>query len=597
MIKGYLVKKYFIFIFIVLIIILHSVMHTSTDETIKEHFEEITQQRNLEYQVIYNNYKIFIDMIFNTMINTEDIHNLFENRDRVGLKSHLDSNYLKLRKYSIRQLHFHLPNNDSFLRMHRPNKYGDNLTKDRLTVKFVNENKKFIDGFEEGKIFNGFRFVYPLFKDEKYLGSVEISFSALFFIKEMVENYKVKTNFFINKEIVGDKVFKSEKSNYQQSLLDPYLVQKSIIKYLGEDLQNKTITNEFKTKIYNGLKKNKIFSITYNNDINIIVTIIPLHNPITKNLVAFLSIKSYDTFIERKKFNSRLVFALGSVIIAIGLLLVYRQLKYQYTLQKNVDEKTKELELEILKIKKLKEEKLKQQEILLKQEKMASMGDMIGNIAHQWRQPLSVISTAASGMQIQKEFDMLTDEQFDISCTAINKNAQYLSKTIDDFRNFIKGDRTKSVFNLKEEIYSFLSIVDGSIKKYDIKIIMNLEEDIEVDGYKNELTQCFINIFNNAKDILVDVEEERLVFITTKKENDKTIIQIKDNAGGIPSNILPKIFDPYFTTKHQSQGTGLGLHMTYNLIVDGMKGSIEAYNDTYEYEGKSYSGAIFKIEI
>ena len=238
------------------------------------------------------------------------------------------------------------------------------------------------------------------------------------------------------------------------------------------------------------------------------------------------------------------------------------------------------------------------QKKLMEQSKMAAMGEMIGNIAHQWRQPLSVISTAASGMQLQKEYDMLTDEKFNEFCEAINNNAQHLSKTIDDFRDFIKGDRKKSIFNLKDEINSFLNLVDGSIRSHHINMILDLQEDIKIDGYENELTQCLINIYNNAKDVLKEVKDEnKYIFISSSIQEDKAIIKIKDSAGGIPEDVLPKIFDPYFTTKHKSQGTGLGLHMTYSLIVDGMNGTIEANNVEFEYNGKEYTGAEFTISL
>ncbi len=237
-------------------------------------------------------------------------------------------------------------------------------------------------------------------------------------------------------------------------------------------------------------------------------------------------------------------------------------------------------------------------ELLAQQSKMVAMGEMIGNIAHQWRQPLSVISTGATGMKMLKEFGTLSDKQFNESCDIINENAQYLSKTIDDFKNFIKGDRIKDIFSLQECISGFLHLVDGSIKSHNIKMVLDLQEDIKIDGYQNELTQCFINIFNNAKDILVEKEiEDKFIFISAFIEDNKAVIKMKDSGGGIPEDILPKIFDPYFTTKHKSQGTGLGLHMTYNLIVDGMNGTIEATNVDYKYDGKDYIGAELIISL
>ena len=239
----------------------------------------------------------------------------------------------------------------------------------------------------------------------------------------------------------------------------------------------------------------------------------------------------------------------------------------------------------------------KQEKFLKEQSKMVAMGEMIGNIAHQWRQPLSAISTASTGMLMQKEYGILTDELFIQSCDAINNNAQYLSKTIDDFRNFIKGDRTKKIFSLKDDINSFLYLVEGTIKSNNINIILNLTDDIKIDGYENELTQCLINIFNNSKDALIDTENNKYVFISTIMVNKKVIIKIKDNAGGISNDIINKIFEPYFTTKHQSQGTGLGLHITYNLIVDGMSGTIEVNNVEFEYGGKDYVGAEFVVSL
>jgi len=236
--------------------------------------------------------------------------------------------------------------------------------------------------------------------------------------------------------------------------------------------------------------------------------------------------------------------------------------------------------------------------LLYEQTKMASLGEMIGNISHQWRQPLSIITTASTGIILEKEYNMFKEETLVKTCNIINDNAQYLSKTIDDFKNFIKGDRSKKIFNLKDDINSFLHLVDGTIKINHIKMILDLPEDIKIDGYQNELIQCLINIFNNAKDVLIEKEEEnRLIFISTSIENNQATIKIKDNGGGIAKEVLPKIFEPYFTTKHKSQGTGLGLHMTYNLIVDGMDGTIEVHNVKFKHDSQEYTGAEFVISL
>jgi signal transduction histidine kinase len=266
-------------------------------------------------------------------------------------------------------------------------------------------------------------------------------------------------------------------------------------------------------------------------------------------------------------------------------------------MQQNIMQYSKELqkvnsELEI-KIKQEVEKNKQAQEQVFKSEKLASMGEMIGNIAHQWRQPLSVISTGATGMLVQKQFGKLDDKHLEEMCNLINDNAQYLSQTINDFRNFIKGDSQPVEFNLKSDTDSFIKLVNATIKKYNLQVILDLDEKISIKGFPNELLQCFINIFNNSKDALVEnnPEDERYIYISQKIKNNSVIIIFQDNAGGIPENILDKIFEPYFTTKHQSHGTGLGLHMSYNLIVNHMNGSLETSNETYTFNGKSYIGA------
>jgi polar amino acid transport system substrate-binding protein len=308
-----------------------------------------------------------------------------------------------------------------------------------------------------------------------------------------------------------------------------------------------------------------------------------------------------------------------SFIIILLVFFLYRQYLLKHNnnfLQNEILKRTHQLEKsnqflkekkdELDKLNSSLEEKIKDeveknklfQEKLFKADKLASMGEMMSNIAHQWRQPLSMISTVATGTKIQKEFGTLADEELVQNMDLINKNAQYLSETINDFRNFIKGDRKIKNYDLSTTINNFLHIIESTIKKDSINIILDLEKNIKIDGYPNELIQCLINIFNNAKDALEEIKQENpLIFISTALQNNIITISIKDNAGGIPQNIITKIYDPYFTTKHKSQGTGLGLHMTYKLIDEGMHGKIEAQNVEFGYENIIYKGAEFIISL
>jgi len=235
--------------------------------------------------------------------------------------------------------------------------------------------------------------------------------------------------------------------------------------------------------------------------------------------------------------------------------------------------------------------------VIFEQSKLASMGNMIGNIAHQWRQPLSVISTASTGMIVKTQYNMLNDDELIKNCELINQNAQYLSQTIEDFKNYIKNDRVLVKFNLENNIQNLLSLVSASLQTHQINIILNLDKNIVLNGYPNELIQCMMNIINNAKDALLNIKDTRYIFIQCKQVDDTVEIIFKDNAQGIPKNVITQIFEPYFTTKHKSQGTGLGLSMTYNIITQGMKGAIEVKNATFLYQDIKLTGAEFKITL
>lgn len=239
-----------------------------------------------------------------------------------------------------------------------------------------------------------------------------------------------------------------------------------------------------------------------------------------------------------------------------------------------------------------------QHKLMESQSKLASMGEMIGNIAHQWRQPLSLISTIASGIKVQIEFGLFDEKKVIPDMDNIIKQTNYLSNTIDDFRNFIKNSNEKSEVLISNVIQKVLSILNPSIVNHNITIILNTKDDISIIGYENQLIQALINILNNAKDALeenVKNNENKLIFIETKNIQDDLVLKIKDNAGGISENVIGKIFEPYFTTKHKSIGTGIGLSMTHQIIIKHHNANIFASNETYKYENKIYTGACFTI--
>ena len=242
----------------------------------------------------------------------------------------------------------------------------------------------------------------------------------------------------------------------------------------------------------------------------------------------------------------------------------------------------------------------RKENLLAEQTKLAAMGEMMGNIAHQWRQPLNIISITASGTKIKKELDLLTDEFLLDSLKQISDTTAHLSDTIDVFKDFFKDNKEKSLFNLSQNISNTLSLLESILKENRILVNLNLDNDIYIYNFANEFSQAIINILHNANDAIknkLDADDIRIINISTRQEKNKAIIEITDNAGGIAKDVIKKIFEPYFTTKHKYQGTGLGLYMTHKIIKMSMKGSISVSNKKVIFEDKTYKGANFRISL
>ncbi len=247
-------------------------------------------------------------------------------------------------------------------------------------------------------------------------------------------------------------------------------------------------------------------------------------------------------------------------------------------IEKKVQDRTKELKelnenLESL-VKEKTDENIKQLQTLQQQSKMASMGEMIGAIAHQWRQPLNELSIGIQNLKYDYE-DGLIDEIFLNQFIQKNKDViRFMSTTIDDFRNFYRLDKEKEFFDVKEAIKATISMQLAQLESH--KIDVSIEgEGFEVDGFKNEFQQVILNLINNAKDALLEQKIENAKISIVLRDNS---ISIRDNAGGIPKDILERIFEPYFTTKEQGKGTGMGLYMSKMIIEENMEATLSVNN-------------------
>ena len=252
-----------------------------------------------------------------------------------------------------------------------------------------------------------------------------------------------------------------------------------------------------------------------------------------------------------------------------------------------LEEHNKELE------KKIEEEVAKNRakdQMMFQQSKHASMGEMLGNISHQWRQPLMEISSIFLPIEAKISMDIPLDNKEVLdSIQKLNDITKYMSNTIDDFRNFFANDKEKISFEILEQINSTVNIISSSLKIHDIKLNIIIQKNTVMSGYKNEYSQVLINIINNARDVLIQrkIENPKIKITITENKNE-IITKIEDNAGGIKITPIVKVFDPFFTYE-KLNGSGIGLFMSKLIIEKNMNGKLEVSNEN--------EGAIFTIII
>jgi len=232
----------------------------------------------------------------------------------------------------------------------------------------------------------------------------------------------------------------------------------------------------------------------------------------------------------------------------------------------------------------------KKDDILIQQSRLTAMGEMISNIAHQWRQPLNNIGLIVQSLQLAFKANDLSVEELDEDIAETMKVLQQISETIDDFRTFFSYEKEASSFIVNDLVSRALSFVEPSIKRKGIRIDFDAEPGITANGYPNEYVQAFLNIILNARDALLEHQAQNpTVTIRIFRENGRSTVTVRDNGGGIRDDILPKIFDPYFSTKEQGMGVGIGLYMAKMIIDKKMHGCLSARN----VDG----GAEFRIEV
>ncbi len=380
----------------------------------------------------------------------------------------------------------------------------------------------------------------------------------------------------------------------ESSIYDLYLCDKKGNFLISKDPQNNW--SKYLDKKINALDEFGILKENFQKD--------TYFNPKDRYFIKTLKIQGYNDLkliyfenLEQKKITKKLV---RDRVLTTVLFAIFISFPFAYLISIPISKLYDSLEIEAERIAKeannleirVQEEIAKNRakdKMLENQTKLAALGEMIGNIAHQWRHPITRLSLIIQNLKSLYDNNKLTPEMFNRYHKQSLEQIDYMSQTIEDFRNFYKEDKEKSLFDPSIAIGNAYKIINASIKHEGIDINITVKEKFELLGYQNQFSQVILNILQNAKDAL---EENKIknpkIDIRLYKKEDKKIIEIEDNAGGIKIADIDTIFDAYVTTK-KNGGTGIGLYMSRTIIQENFGGKLYALNGE--------KGAIFKIEI
>jgi len=483
---------------------------------------------------------VSIVMFYWTKLSTENFHNrvLFESKNIISEFN---------QKKEIAQNSAEGIKNGSFIKSFNTNeKFLDVIfktflfsNKDFLKISYINNKDEFFCEKYNSKIFCNHKRFFPT-KDELVLSvinkidensSIKIDTSLKYFFQS------IPTDIF--KLLVLD-----EKG---QVLYSNFVKAKSIYDIFTHNLSDKI------------LKNNQQF---VTNDIYVI----------NLNRYKLVFIQNKKLLMKQKEIARNLAISMFIIALILSIVFGYFFSKPLYHFYDELDKRVKE---EI-------EKNREKEQMLMHQSKLAALGEMLGNIAHQWRHPITRLSLLIQNFEMAYKMKKLDDKFIDKFKTKAFEQINYMSNTIDDFTSFFKKDKQTQDFFVREVIEDALKLLEGRLKS--IEIIKEYENKIAVNGYKTEFSQVILNILNNAIDALNEREiKDKKIWIRIKDN----CIEIEDNAGGISEDIKEKIFEPYFTTKFQSQGTGIGLYMSKIIITKHFNSKLEVENSEF--------GAVFKI--
>jgi signal transduction histidine kinase len=551
------IKFKIIFFTIVVLLGLRGIVMYSEVEHEKKHYnEQIAQQTDFinrlvkeKREFIFNRYS----MRLNNIIKYTNLIKYLKNNDTQKLQKLMINRLQALHSEdkAVKTLHLIDKNNITIFRAHKPDMIADDLSDIRAVVVQTNKDKKIHSGHEAGVNDINYRIDVPIISDGIHYGVIEIGLDLTVIAK------KIESIFANNYVLVmlGKQMISEFKPKHKLQELDECMV---FYKNKSLNISNLDLSKE------HAIIDGRHYHININNNLY------TYDNKIIGKMVYLSDVTTYAQELEASKYF--LIYQTIIIISLISILLYISFTYYENQINKEV------------------EKNRQKDNMLLQQSKLAIMGEMISMIAHQWRQPLSTINMIVQSLIFKSTLGELKPNEMEKELNDVKDISLEMNSTIDDFKNFFKPTKERVVVSIKECIDDSIRLISALLKNNNIDVSIECKEEIRAEIFDREFKQVVINVLNNAKDALLENNQDnnRKIYIDISKNSTNAIITIEDNAGGIPSEILDKVFDPYFSTKSKN-GTGLGLYMSKIIIDEHLEGNLSVKN--------SDNGAIFKIII
>lgn len=582
----------------------------------QQHLQLITEQYQRAYNTIYDHYHELSKTLAQGLIKRYDIPTLYQqlittneakkDQLRQDLLLRISPRYEDLKQGArVRQFQFHLANNESFLRLHHPEKFGDNLTQIRPAVAFVNREHTPMHGFEEGRLFNGYRFVYPITaKDKTHLGSMEISFGPDALTAAMMKQYFVLSNFYINEAIVLDKIFPGElQRNYEKSPHEGYLYDKGVLEELKKISRRRMvelkpeqiIRDEIGILVNSGQAQS-----VYSPSINMVFTTIPIITPVTQQMSAFFTVRSYSDFFINENYHFKIVYFLSIFLLASALIAFYLQTskdKLQEQARQTLKDTNRQLETAI-----------KSAKLMAQQAEAANQSKSVflSNMSHELRTPLNAI---LGYTQLFANDSSLSAKQHS-GIKTIHRSGEHLLMLINDILDLSKIEADKmelvvTAFRLPEFLLEVTEIIKvrAQSKGLEFRYQPQVTLPAIITADELRLRQIILNLLSNA------IKFTQLGHVTLRvdsneltNESAQLTISVEDSGIGISAEMQQRVFNAFQQSGDRlkyAEGSGLGLAISQKLtkLMGGellLNSPLTTQPNTNEGPGSCFS---FTIEV